>query len=546
MASSLRSLGFKVLTGENLGQKEMKKIIREFGQQIKSSGVGLFYYAGHGIQSNGRNYLIPIGAEIAKEQDIDLEAVDAGYALAEMEAAQNRMNILILDACRNNPFGRSYRSASRGLAQVAAPAGTFIAYATAPGSIAADGDGSNSLYTQELVRQMKMPGAKLEDVFKAVLSNVKQASGSKQVPWTASSVEGDFYFAQQVDEGVLPPANLPEKPKNKDFNIEDLDAAAKKEESVKNAWEKTLTAMKKAYNDVLQYEKRDVSSELKARAWNRFVATYAEDNPYSTDDNRLLGKAKTQYAYWSTVKPVSKPPSSQPAGTDLPSISNSIGMQFVLVQPGTFQMGSDDGESDEKPVHAATISKPYYIGKYEVTQAQWQAIMGSNPSHFKGDTRPVEQVSWNDAQDFIHKLNEKESTNSYRLPTEAEWEFAARGGIQSRGFKFAGSFNVGDVAVYGANSGYETKPVGSKSANELGIFDLSGNVWEWCQDWYGNYESGQFANPTGPASSQRRVLRGGSWLNTDHFCRSAYRIGGIPDLRDYYYGLGFRLVQDSR
>jgi uncharacterized caspase-like protein len=136
MSATLKSLGFKVLTGENLNQKEMKRIIREFGQQIKSSGVGLFYYAGHGIQSNGRNYLIPIGADITKEQDIELEALDAGYALAEMEAAQNRMNIVILDACRNNPFGRSYRSANRGLAQMTAPSGTFIAYATAPGSVA--------------------------------------------------------------------------------------------------------------------------------------------------------------------------------------------------------------------------------------------------------------------------------------------------------------------------------------------------------------------------------------------------------------------------
>ncbi len=170
--------------------------------------------------------------------------------------------------------------------------------------------------------------------------------------------------------------------------------------------------------------------------------------------------------------------------------------------------------------------------------------MGSNPSNFKGDTRPVEQVSWNDAQDFIRKLNEKESTNRYRLPTEAEWEFAARGGTQSRGFKFAGSFNVGDVAVYGANSGNETKTVGSKSANELGIFDMSGNVWEWCQDWYGSYESGQVANPDGPASSQYRVLRGGSWVSYDYFCRSALRYWDGPDHRGDV--LGFRLVQDSR
>jgi formylglycine-generating enzyme required for sulfatase activity len=537
MASTLKSLGFKVLTGENLNQKEMKRIVRDFGEQIKSSGVGLFYYAGHGISSNGRNYLIPIGADISKEQDIDLEAVDAQYALAEMEVAQNRMNIVILDACRNNPFGRSFRSANRGLAQMTAPTGTFIAYSTAPGSLAADGDGSNGLYTEELVRQIKAPGAKLEDVFKKVLSNVKQASAGKQVPWTASSVEGEFFFSQSSTED-----NLPDKPKAGNFNLADLNAAAKKEEDVKNAWTSTLKEMQTAYTDVTAYEKRDVSADLKKAAWSRFLTTYSEDNPYSTEDNTIRNKAQTQLAYWGTVKtPISRPV-GKVKSTDLPSISNSIGMELVLVQPGTFQMGSDDGEADEKPIHSVTISKPFYIGKYEVTQKQWRDVMGTNPSKYQGDNRPVESVSWNDAQDFIRKLNEKEGTTKYRLPTEAEWEFAARGSTQSNGYKFAGSSNVADVAVYTEDSGGETKPVGTKRPNELGIYDMSGNVWEWCSDWKGDYSGSAERDPKGPTSGMARVLRGGSFGDFVNYCRVAFRYGNVPNYRSDY--LGFRCVRE--
>ena len=222
--------------------------------------------------------------------------------------------------------------------------------------------------------------------------------------------------------------------------------------------------------------------------------------------------------------------------------ANGVSFDMMYVKGGTFTMGGtseqgSDACDDEKPTHRVTLST-YYIGKYEVTQALWKAVMGNNPSNWKGDNLPVEKVSWNDCQDFIRKLNALTGKN-FRLPTEAEWEFAARGGNNSRGYKYAGSNNIGDVAWYGGNSGSKTHAVGTKSPNELGIYDMSGNVWEWCQDWKGSYSSASQTNPTGASSGSYRVLRGGSWFYYAWRCRSSHRNGGTPGYRD---GNGIRLV----
>ena len=215
---------------------------------------------------------------------------------------------------------------------------------------------------------------------------------------------------------------------------------------------------------------------------------------------------------------------------------------MIYVEGGTFNMGSNDGGEDEKPVHEVTVNS-FYISKYEVTQKEWISIMGNNPSNFKGDSLPVENVSWDKVQEFIKKFNQKTGKN-YRLPTEAEWEYAARGGKKSKGYKYSGSNNINDVAWHSSNSSSKTHEVGTKQPNELGIYDMSGNVWEWCSDWYGEnyYGSSPSNNPKGPNSGDYRVLRGGSWGDLDDLSRSAVRYSYDPGFRDY--GLGFRLVQD--
>jgi sulfatase modifying factor 1 len=226
--------------------------------------------------------------------------------------------------------------------------------------------------------------------------------------------------------------------------------------------------------------------------------------------------------------------------------SSNYTTEMVYVEGGTFTMGCSTNPSyycsiDEEPTHAVSVSS-FSIGKYEVTQAQWRAVMGDNPSHFSGcDRCPVEQVSWDDVQKFISKLN-KITGKKYRLPTEAEWEYAARGGNRSKGYQYSGSNNVDSVAWYKKNSEGKTHPVGSKSPNELGIYDMSGNVWEWCSDWFDAkyYSISRSRNPKGASKGTHKVLRGSGWIYFEGSCGVTQRNSCSPSLS--FNNFGFRLV----
>ena len=241
-----------------------------------------------------------------------------------------------------------------------------------------------------------------------------------------------------------------------------------------------------------------------------------------------------------TPKPTLKPQTRATWNQSTNTLNvNGISYRMIPVQGGTFQMGSNDGEDDEKPVHNVTLSS-YYIGQTEVTQALWKAVMGSNPSHFKGDLqRPVENVSWEDCQKFIQKINRLTGLQ-FRLPTEAEWEYAARGGNKSRGYLYSGSNNLDVVAWYDKNSGLKPHPVGTKSPNELGLYDMSGNVYESCQDWYDGYSYNSQTNPTGPSSGTHHVSRGGGWAHGFWGSRVSYR--SFSDPKEPSSGCGLRLA----
>ena len=271
--------------------------------------------------------------------------------------------------------------------------------------------------------------------------------------------------------------------------------------------------------------------------------TMGQTNGTITRQRKITTKKETQQRKTTQAAPKKTQPARQaqqqkPAvSTSMPKVSlDDIMRNMAYVKGGTFTMGATSEQQNpydgEKPTHRVSLSS-FYIGKYEVTQALWKAVMGSNPSHFEGDNLPVENVSWNDCQTFLRKLNAMTGKN-FRLPTEAEWEFAARGGNRSRGYQYSGSNVLSDVAWYDDNSGMKTHNVGTKAPNELGIYDMSGNVREWCQDWKKSYSSSAQTNPKGPSSGSYRVFRGGSWGSKARNCRVSSRDYDSPDIRGIF------------
>jgi formylglycine-generating enzyme required for sulfatase activity len=242
----------------------------------------------------------------------------------------------------------------------------------------------------------------------------------------------------------------------------------------------------------------------------------------------------------------------KPAGQMATGFTNELGMEFVLIPAGTIFMGSpldEPGRGGDEGRHKVTLNRPFYMQKTEVTQGQWNAVMGENPSHFRacGENCPVEKVTWHDAQRFIARLNAMSGTSAYRLPTEAEWEYAARAGSQT-------ALSNGSIAVTGCaydatldrigwycnNSNHRSHPVAKKKPNVWGLYDMHGNVWEWCQDWYSDYPSSMVIDPSGPSNGTYRVSRGGSWYCGAQSCRSANRYKVNPDYRNPL--IGFRLM----
>lgn len=374
IASALRGFGFEVIEKKDQSLEGMNDAIAEFSRKIGDSDAALFYFAGHGLQVRGQNYIIPVTAKLDTEASAEYEGINLNRVLDEMDNGKNRVNIVMLDACRNNPISGKFRSgATRGLATPTnTPKGTVIVYATDPGNVAADGNGRNGLFTAGLLTAFKGDDLSLGGVLERTSEEVERSSNSRQTPY------------------INGPAIL---------------------------------------------QKRF-----------QFIPV------------KIMRIATTTSALSAPALIVADKP------------NDVLEIEMVRI-PG----------------------KNYEIGKYEVTQKEWRTIMGDNPSSFTdcGDTCPVEGVSWHNVQEFIQRLNTKTKLQ-YRLPTEAEWEYACYGGSQT---EYCGGGSLDSVAWYSGNSKNTTHPVGKKQANGYGLYDMSGNVWQWMQDNDG----------------ERRVLRGGSW-----------------------------------
>ncbi len=514
MAAKLKEIGFEVILRENATKAQMEDAIGSFGEKLTEGDTGLMFYAGHGMQVAGRNYLIPVDAKIASEQRVKLETVDAEVVLDQMAAAKARVSLVILDACRNNPFERRWRGGSAGLATMNAPRGTLIAYATAPGQVAADGEGKNGLYTGELLKVLGEPGLPVEEVFKRVRIAVAKASNEAQMPWEASSLTGAMYFVPQTATNQPPPSGGADKEALFWQSIQGSRNAADFEDYITQFPNGTFAGLARR--------------RLEDMKGGKSTQTAVLPPPTAEDDSET----------------------SETVFRDCPNCP-----EMIVIPAGRFMMGSPESEPgrdpNEGPQHIVNIGYSFAVGKYEVTQDEYKAVMGSNPSEFKGSRNPVEHVSWDDTKKFIRKLNAK-TGKSYRLLTEAEWEYVARAGTtspywwgDSASHEYA---NYGqDECCEGLASGKDrwvnTAPVGQFPANGLGVHDMHGNVWEWVEDCgTGNYHGAPTDGLAWIIEGCRvRVLRGGSWYYDPRNLRSARRSWDLPDHPSG--GIGFRLAR---
>jgi formylglycine-generating enzyme required for sulfatase activity len=421
------------------------------------------------------------------------ETMEIGKVTAEMEAAKNGLNILILDACRNNPFARAFRSQNSGLAPINAPSGTYIAFATAPGYTASDGAGANGLYTEELLTNLRQPGLRLEDIFIRTRVAVKKKSNEKQIPWENGSLEKVVILNESRAAQPATPA------------------------------------------EALSFRTEIPISALRS---GKFMTGVVDEK--GTVTKREAGPRQ----YYEE------------------DLGDGVKLEMVWIPGGRFQMGSPDSEPKRdqgETQHWVTISG-FWMGRFEVTQRQWRAIMGRVPDRIAGDRftgpdLPLVCVSWFEMKEFISELNEilkLKPGRGYSLPTESEWEYAARAGTTTA-FPYGPTISP-EFENYDWDSEYNNGPkkegkpdvivkVGSYVANPFGLFDMFGNAEEWCEDWlapYPNGRKGELTDPTGPATGERRVVRGGGYNSSAYSCRSARRVGIEPHNQSIW--VGFRLV----
>ncbi len=534
MGRTLRELGFAVIQKRNLNHQQMWEAIDAFGMRLMNrGGTGLFYYAGHGIQHNGKNYLIPVNAGIQKENALEQKAVCADMVLSKMRSSRNWANLMILDACWENPLASHFQKSEKGLAPMNSPAGTVIAHAASPGEAVSQGPGEYGLYTSQLIRHVKIPGLGVTDMLDKVREGVKRLSSGAQIPWESVNLKAQFCF--------MPPRDKPlRQPGRKKVVVDQL---VIKDRPSKQRPAKPVESPK---DRMSQPESEKPSYPIvKGRRT-------APKPPHGRRDEMPPSRRKP-----------GKNRASMPSGEWRESVT---GIAFVYVKGGCYEMGcgpwTGNCGDDERPVHRVCVDD-FYMGRHEVTVGQYMRFAKETGRHpewmekgskyhirtgsddyygrlgnaLTSENHPVVGVSWNDAAMFAQWLSRKIG-RTIHLPTEAEWECACRSGGKPE--RYSGGINLDGLARYSVNSG-GPGPVGGKNPNGLGIWDMSGNVWEWCQDIYSPdaYAMHPSANPVHASGGFERVNRGGSWYDAPARVRCANRRGNSPDTRENY--IGFRV-----
>lgn len=486
MSKVLRGLGFEVTEKENLTQKEMKKEIQAFGQRIQKGGVGLFYFAGHGMQVNGRNYLIPVGAQIEHEKQVEYEAVDVGNVLAEMDYARNRLNIVILDACRDNPFARSFRSSAMGLAGINAPTGTLVAYATAPGSVAVDGAGENGLYTGEVIKAMTVPGMKIEDVFKQVRSAVREATQGRQVPWESSSLEGDFYFAGPAPSVTSTPAR---------------ESAAAPAASLSVA-----TRSEPAGRSIKSWKEPITGAEFIWVPGGCFLMGSPTSEPSREPDEGPVHEVCVD-GFWMGKT----------------EVTNAQFRHFNASHSSRDYQGISLNGDNQPAV--------YVTWEDATSFAQWLTAQNGGQYRFRLPTESEWEYACRGGTESIRYWGD-DASRACEFENVGDQTAMRRWGWDD---------------VHDCDDGYGgTAPVGTFQPNPFGLHDMLGNVWEWCLDVYSVdiYTKHGRSNPlcTDEAAGCDRVIRGSYWHGGPNGVRCADRGSGFP--RAMNDDLGFRLVRE--
>lgn len=500
LAAKLEQLGFETIVATDVDLRRMEQAIDGFMKSVQPGDVALFHFSGHGMQADQENYLIPTDFELRDRASLRYDAYSASQLQDRLNEAGAQLSLVFLDACRNNGFGGA-RSAG-GLAPMNPAHGSFIAFATGPGKTADDNpDGRNGLFTGILLETLDQPGLELTDIFRNVRERVSTQSEGRQVPWTISSVLGRFYFDSSA------PAAEP-----------GADSA-----SVELAYWSSITDS----DDPRVFEsylKRYPKGEFAELARMRAEALQGEPPPTP-----------------GTVR-----------------LNPADGQEYIWIPPGRFTQGCVEGDSsckdDELPRRQVELSRGFWMAKSETTVARYKAFAKAHnkkmppfPGYippllpllppiapgfnmgWKLTDHPITNVSWEDAKAYC------EQAAAGRLPTEAEWEYAARGGQKSQPFPWGpsisrdkanyGAETGGAPAVEGADKWIGTAPVGSFPLNGYGLYDMAGNLWEWTADWYAAdaYASGASTDPTGPASGEEKVMRGGAWDNPARALRSSDR-----------------------
>jgi len=497
ISKALKRLNFNVTTITNANQRKMFKAIKKFGKSLNKNDVGLFYFAGHGMQVQGRNYLIPIGSNIEDEDELQFSAINAATVLAKMESAGNGLNIIMLDACRNNPFARSFRSSSRGLARMPTPTGSMLIYATGPSAVASDGDGRNGLFTQSLLKYIETKNIPLQEVILRTRAEVAKQSKNKQVPWSSSSMMQSFYFNQSSTSALIvqPQVRVPPQ-----------------------------MAMGGEYAMWQLVRNSKSIDELQV-----FIAQFPKSH-FVALANKRIKLLENQSHPQNQSQPQSQPQHQSPSQDQTYTAGNTT-FTMKAIPAGSFSMGCVSGkkcQNNEKPVHKVTLTA-FSMMETEVTFALWDACVTAGGCSYKPKdggwgrgNRPVIYVHYNDiTNEFIPWLNQA-TGKDFSLPSEAQWEYAARAGTKTQ-YSWGNNIDCSKAqydggksssCYYKSNGNYRgTAPVKSFSPNNFGLYDMHGNVWEWTQDCWNDSYNGAPAN--GDAwlgdSCSYRVLRGGSW-----------------------------------